>query len=144
VESKDQAAAQRRELRELGARRQLADRLNGVRKEVHGALAKLPHEHTHLPTGFADQFFRRDPGRTDAEGDDSLETVKAAEIRIKALLADTAAAEARLAELKAEAEAEEKAAQERTEKEAEIAQLDLDMAELQTKRAELVSELDAA
>jgi hypothetical protein len=145
AEAKEQVAGQRRELREIGARRQLVDRLNGVRKEVHGALAKLPHEHTRLPTNFADQFFRRDPGRPEIEEDDSVETVEAAQARIEALRGEMTAAEARLAELlaDAEAEAEAKAAKARAAQEKAIAEVDQAMADLQQKRAALIAQRDA-
>lgn len=138
AQGKEDAARLRREFRDIGARRAFVDRLNIARKEVHGSLAALPHEHTHLPSNFADQFFRRNPGRDEAEE----ETEESLLAHIEALHGDIAAAEGRLAELRAEAEAEAKAAAERAASEAAVAELDRMMAEMQAKRAAIAATLE--
>ena len=141
--AKEDVARQRRELRDIGPRRQLIDRLNAVRKEVHGALARLPHEHLHLPTNFADQFFRRDHSRPEREDDSGVETVESARAHLEALRADVVATEERIAELLAEAEAEEQAARARAKQEEVVADFDRALAELLAKRAAAIAELDA-
>ena len=141
--AKEEAIQARRHFREVGAWRQLTDRHNAVRKEVHGALAKLPHEHPTLPTNFADQFFRRDTSRPEVEEAETLSTEEAVHVHMKALRADMAAAEERLSELQAEAKAEAEAAEARARQEETVAELDRALAELQAKRAAALAELDA-
>lgn len=143
AQAKKQAIDARRQFRDLGARRQLVDRLNAIRKEVHGSMAKLPHEHTDLPTSFADLFFRRDPGRSEVEDDDAMDTVEGVLAHLEELRVATAEAAERLAELQAEAEAEAKAAEEKAAEEAAVAEIDKTVAELHKKRAKLVASLEA-
>lgn len=140
AQGKEDAVRLRREFRDIGARRVFIDRLNIARKEVHGALSALPHEHTHLPSNFADQFFRRDPGRDDVEEEE--ETEESLLAHIEALHGDIAATEERLAELRAQAEAEAKAAAERAASEAAVAELDRMVAEMQAKRAAIAATLE--
>jgi Sec-independent protein translocase protein TatA len=51
---------QDREFKLTGARRQLIDSLNALRKATYGTLAQMPHAHPEwkLPGTFADRFFR--------------------------------------------------------------------------------------
>ena len=141
--AKEEATQARRHFREVGAWRQLTDRHNAVRKEVHGALAKLPHEHPTLPTNFADQFFRRDTSRPEVEEAETLPTEEAVHAHMKDLRAEMDAAEERLTELQAQAKAEAEAAEARAKQEATIAELDRALAELQAKRAASLAEFDA-
>jgi hypothetical protein len=43
---------------DVGARRQLFDKCNGIRKSTHEALAKIALENVGLPSDYADGFFR--------------------------------------------------------------------------------------
>lgn len=134
------ADARIREFRDVGERRQWVDRLNAARKEVHGALAKLPHEHPELSSDFADQFFLSEPGRDD-DDDDSVEALQAKEA---ALQKDLSRVQARLAEVtRIEAE-EKKAAEERAAKAAALAELEREAAALEKRRAALKAELTAS
>jgi hypothetical protein len=60
VESTTTVEQKAREFRLTGARRQLIDKLNALRKATHGAIAEMPHKHPELklPGNFADRFFR--------------------------------------------------------------------------------------
>jgi len=139
VTAREGARAQNREFRDVGERRQWVDRLNGARKEVHGALAKLPHEDPGLPSDFADQFFLSEPEREEAEPG-SVEALRA---EAEALRETLARVEARVAEAEA-AEAQRKAAAEaRTAQEAELAELERAAAALEQKRAALKAQLAA-
>lgn len=139
IAARSTARQQLRHFRDAGARRQWVDQLNGGRKEVHGALAKLPHSHTGLPLSFADQFFLSAPTREEEEE----ETSDALRAQLADLQKQGVAIEARLAELEAaEAEAE-KAAEARAAQEAALVEMDQAVAELTKKRAALRAQLDA-
>lgn len=60
---RDNAQQANRTFRDVGERKQFIDKLNANRKEIHGALAKLPFEHPNLPTDFADGFFYSEAAR---------------------------------------------------------------------------------
>jgi hypothetical protein len=59
IESTATAEQKAREFRLTGARRQLIDKLNALRKATYGILAEMPHKHPELklPGNFADRFF---------------------------------------------------------------------------------------
>lgn len=140
AQAKEAAIQHRREFRDIGPRRALVDRLNSVRKETHGALAGLPHENSLLSSNFADQFFRREQSRVDADAD-ALDSVEAVQARLEELRAEIAAAEARLHEFEVEAENEKKAEEERAANEASLAAIDKAMADLQAQRDALAARL---
>lgn len=98
VKAKTAAKQKNKQFRDVGERKQFADRLNAVRKEVHGALATLPHLHPGLPTNFAAQFFRRDT--TDEDADEQEATVASVTARIASLEEELAQEKARLDDLK--------------------------------------------
>lgn len=141
VDARRDVSQQIREFRDVGAKRQWVDRLNAARKETHGALAKLPHEHEHLPPDFADRFFM-----SESESDEGAEanTVEALDAQAASLREALAQVEARAAQLRAaEAAArEKKAAEARKAREAKLAELDKAAAELAEKRAAVLAELD--
>jgi len=141
--ARNTARQQNRIFRDVGERRQWVDRLNATRKEVHGALAKLPYENPGLPTNFADMFFLRTPDRE--EGDEEPQTGEDLRAYVEALRAKLAGAEARLAEVEAaEAEAEaEQAAAARAADAAALAELNRAAVELEKKRAALQARLAA-
>jgi predicted RNase H-like nuclease (RuvC/YqgF family) len=133
-----------RKFRDFGERQQWLDRLNAARKEVHGALAKLPHERPSLPSDFASQFFLSTQDRDDRPSDDETpETPEALREHIASLRKTIEDAEARLAEVEAEEAEARKAAEARTAEEAALAELDRAAAELEKKRATLREKLAA-
>lgn len=134
------AEQQIREFRDVGERKQWVDRLNAARKEVHGALAKLPHEHPELPSDFADQFFLSEPGGDDADED----TVEALQAEEAALQKDLARVQARLAEATRTEAEQKKEAEARAAKAAALAELEREAAALEKRRAALKAELSAS
>ena len=144
VLARDQARQRMRDFRSVGARRQWVDGLNATRKEVHGALSKLPHEHLMLPTDFADRFFLRAPGRDESELEqEAPETSESLQARLAELLEEVAGVEARLAELAAAEQAAQQAAEARKVREAQLAELDRAAAKLEAERAALRATLEA-
>ena len=104
------ARAKTKDFRALGERKALFDKLNSLRQSTYGALATLVHDHPekHLPTGWADSFFRH------KRFDRMTPTVEKTAIveQLAALRTETADKERRLAELlTAEQLAVEQAAQ---------------------------------
>jgi hypothetical protein len=134
-----------RKFRDMGERRQWIDRLNATRKEAHGALAKLPHQHTGLPSDFASQFFLSSPEREAAEPAEGElpETPEVLREHIATQRKAIEAAETRLAELEAAEAAVKQAAEARAAEEAQLAELDRAAAELEQKRAALREKLAA-
>ncbi|EYF03463.1 hypothetical protein [Chondromyces apiculatus] len=128
-----------REFRDVGARRRWIDRLNGARKEVHGALARLPHEMPHLPADFADRFFlTEEESGADDDEDDSVEDLQAelAAAQEAVVEVERRLAEAVTAEAAAQAEAEARAA-----KEAELVEMERMAQELARKQEALRKQL---
>lgn len=130
------AAQKNREFRDVGARKQLVDKLNATRKEAHGALAKLPFQHPNLAPDFADRFFRVEPATE--EEDETIEEVKAAVADLETELAQR---KAQLATMEAEAAAAAKADAEKKAKELALEELEAQQAELAKKAAELKAQL---
>ncbi|MCC6554184.1 MAG: hypothetical protein IT372_14355 [Polyangiaceae bacterium] len=84
VAARNTARQRNRHFRDVGERKHWLDRLNAARKEVHGALAKLPHEQTGLPSNFADLFFLKDSRRDGSEASGAEEeTVEALRAKIE-------------------------------------------------------------
>lgn len=108
------------DFRATGARKQLFDKVNGVRKKLHGDASKMVHDHPEwsLPKSYADDLFQHEP----AEREPSI-----AELAQKI---ESTAAE--LAKLKARHEArikeEEAEAHERIEAEKQTQQAELEAA----------------
>src|SRR5262249_20112924 len=94
------AAAQNRSFRDVGARRQLFDKVNAARKSADGDLAKLAIETAGLSSDYPTRFFRATPVE-DAVADPTIESVTQ---DIKDLEAKLEAAKKLLAELQAAAE----------------------------------------
>ncbi|MRG91688.1 hypothetical protein [Polyangium spumosum] len=137
VNAKAAAEKARDQFRDFGERKKFIDKLNGTRKETHGALAKLPHEHSHLPTNFADRFFRREAR---AEQDDEEVTITSVKASIVALQKELAAKQKLLADLEAE---EAKAAEAATNADKEeLAALEKQMAEAQAKADALRAKIE--
>jgi hypothetical protein len=144
VLARNAARQQNRFFRDVGDRKRWVDRLNATRKEVYGALSKLPHENPGLPSGFADQFFQKETRREGGEGDEPEGTAEELRAQVDELRAALAEMEARLAAAEA-AEAEMKRAEAaRAEAEAQLAELDRAAAGIEQRRAELQARLAAA
>ena len=137
--ARETARQQNRVFRDVGLRRQWVNDLNAVRKEVHGALSKVMHQHTGLPAGFADSFFARERKRPKA---DEVETMDALLALKESLHGEIEEVEARIAALQEAEEAERQAAEARSAEEAELVELDKAMAALEKKRKALREKLD--
>ncbi|HZF55586.1 MAG TPA: hypothetical protein VE093_43530 [Polyangiaceae bacterium] len=127
-----------KEFRSDGALHALVEKTNATRKAACGALAKLPHEQTGLPSDFASQFFRRGPSsENDPEPAPTIEDVTA---RLAELAKETAEQQALLAEL--EAQAAEAAAEEDATR-AKLAELEMIMANAAKEAAAMKAKLNA-
>jgi hypothetical protein len=73
-----------RDFRNVGERKQFVDGLNADRKEIDGALAKLPFQNPALPQDFNEWFFLSEAPRDDQE---TVEDVSAAILELEAQLA---------------------------------------------------------
>ncbi|HZF47003.1 MAG TPA: hypothetical protein VE093_00060 [Polyangiaceae bacterium] len=106
--------------RETGNRKKLFDKVNAVRKQTYGELAKMPHENMGLPPSFANLFFRHESSNAE---DDRMtpETIKQ---EIASLEAQTAEKKELLAALVAELEKQAKAEAEKAAEQAAIAELE--------------------
>jgi DNA repair exonuclease SbcCD ATPase subunit len=144
VEARREARKQNRFFRDVGPRQQWVDRMNAARKELYGALSKLPFQHAGLSSDFADQFFLSAPDREEDEAEAEPETAEEQRAVVEARRQELAEAEARLAELE-EAEAEaEKAARALEAEKAALAELDRFVQEAEQKRAALRARIEAA
>jgi hypothetical protein len=102
LEAKAMAEQKNKLFREVGERRRFIDKVNAARKSLYGELSTLPHKVTGLPSGFADQFFRRDKNdRNDAEP-----TIEEVQAHIDMLAKELTAQQALLKQLRAGAAAE--------------------------------------
>ena len=135
VDLQKTATQKNREFRAVGARKQLVDKLNAKRKEVFGALAKLPFEHPSLAADFPDRFFRVEPT---TDEDETLEEVKAAIVDLETELTER---KAQLAAMEAEAAAAAKADTEKKTKQQALEDLEAQQAELAKKAADLKAQL---
>lgn len=116
---------------ELGARKVFIDKLNAVRQALYGQLAELPHSRPELqlPPDFAHRFFLRDsrPRR---------QTITTLERDIARLQGKLQRAEAELARLVEEAEAEA-----RQHEDAELAAAEAELAVIEQQRIEAAARL---
>ncbi|TKD00512.1 hypothetical protein [Polyangium fumosum] len=138
VTAKAEAEGARDQFRDFGERKKFIDKLNGCRKETHGALARLPHEHSSLPRNFADKFFRRERVEPGDEADVTITSVKANIVEMQKelaaqhkLLADLEAEEAKVAEAAIHADKEA------------LVVLEAQAAEAQAKAAALRAKIEA-
>jgi hypothetical protein len=84
-QSRTEAQQQNRQFRDVGARKQFIDKLNGARRLAAGSLAKLAHDSPALPNDYADRFWRTEPA---VDEEETLDDVKAAIADLKAKLAE--------------------------------------------------------
>lgn len=128
------AAEQARDqFRDLGERYAFIEEVNATRKEVYGALSKLPHEKTSLPTDFADGFFRRAGGTAEEEEEPTIDSVDEAIAELEEQLAEQKA----LRDDLVKAEEARKAAEEEAARKREA------LAALEKQQKELSAQADA-
>jgi hypothetical protein len=111
-QARTEAQQQNRQFRDVGARKQFIDKLNGARRLAAGALSKVAHGSPTLPNDYADRFWRTEPA---ADEEESLDDVNAAIEELTAKLAEREdqrkkmeAAAAAAAQLEAERQAKER------------------------------------
>jgi hypothetical protein len=123
--------------REAGNRKKFFDKVNAARKSIYGELATMPHENMGLPTGFADQFFRHDTAKDEAD-EPTVESVDAEIADLEQQLVEKKELRAKL-----QAEAEQAAKEEADEaaKQAVIAELQKVVAEGEQQAAEARAKL---
>jgi hypothetical protein len=141
VKAKASARQQNKQFRDVGERKQFADKLNGARKERYGALAKLPHIESGLPADFADQFFRRSRAAEDVEQEGAEETVASVTKQVSLLEEELAARKERLEELKTEEAEAAKGAAALSADKAALAALEKEIAEAEQKAAALKAKI---
>jgi hypothetical protein len=124
--------------RETGNRKKLFDKVNAVRKQTYGELAKMPHEKVGLPAGFANLFFRHESSR-----DDGPMTLERADEELARLEKETAEMKALRAPLQAQLEQEAKVEAEKAAEQAAIVALEKAAAEAAQKVAEAKAKLAA-
>ena len=128
---------QARKYRDVGARRQLFDKVNAGRKKAYGDLAKLAIETPGLLSDYPDGFFRSAPVADDI----SDPTVDSVTQDIADLDAKLVAAKEQLATLQAAAAQAQKLADEKASDEAQLASLDKQAADLEKQKATLKQKL---
>jgi hypothetical protein len=118
---------------EIGARKAFIDRLNAYRQVVYGQLAELPHSHPewNLSSDFAHRFFLRETGSRRL-------TIPELEAKLLGLNAKVRKYEAQLAGL-----IDDQEAQARLRDEADEAEAEEELAELERQRAEAAERLAA-
>jgi hypothetical protein len=121
--------------RETGNRKKLFDKVNAVRKQTYGELAKMPHEKMDLPASFANLFFRHES----SNADDEPMTLEQMDQEIASLEAQVAEKKALREALAAELEKQAKA---EAEKAAELAAL-VELERLAMEAAQKVTEAKA-
>lgn len=144
ISAADKAVASRtetqnliRKFRDVGARRQLFDKVNAARKKADGDLAKLAIETAGLPSAYADGFFRSAPTVDDV----NEPTVDSVTQDIGDLETKLAAAKEQLTTLQAAAALAQKLADEKASDEAQLASLDKQAADLEKQKAALKQKL---
>jgi hypothetical protein len=134
-ELRTKAKQNNRQFRDLGTRKQFIDKVNAKRKEVHGALAKLPFEEPMVPADFASNFFY---AAAPADEEETMADVKAAITELESALGTR---RQQLAALQAEVAAEAAADAERKAKEQSLAALQAEREELDKRIAAKAAEL---
>jgi hypothetical protein len=125
--------------RAVGTRKKFFEKVNAVRKQTYGEIAKMRHDHLGLPASFAEPFFRHDSDRADRKPP-TLESVAA---EIAELEAQTRAKKDLYKKLEAEEEARAKKEAEKAAKLAAIAELQKIADEAARKIAEATAQLAA-
>lgn len=129
------AQKRNRDFRDVGMRKQFIDKVNAVRKETHGALAKLPFQNPALPQGFAETFFFSEAPRAEEETIDEVRT------SVEELTVQLAERTAFLKKLEDEAAVEAQAAEDQKLQERAAEELEMQAQELLKRAAALKSKL---
>ncbi len=137
VASRTDTQNQVRKFRDVGARRQLFDKVNAGRKKAHGDLAKLAIETPGLPSDYPDGFFRSAPA-VEYVNEPTIESVTQ---DIGDLEAKLASAKEQLTTLEAAAVAARKAADEKAGDQAQLDALEKQEADLAKQKAALKQKL---
>jgi len=132
------AQASIRKFRQVGARRQLFDTVNGARKKADGELATIAIETPGLSSDYPDHFFRSAPESPEAL-DPTIEslTEDIADLKLKLVTAQNQLIALEEAAVTAKKEAEERAADE-----VQLADLNKQGVELEKKKQALREKLD--
>ena len=137
VASRTDTQNQIRKFRDVGARRQLFDKVNAGRKKAHGDLAKLAIETPGLPSDYPDGFFRSAPAAEDIN-EPTIESVTQDIVDLETKLTS---AKEQLTTLETAAVAAQKAANDKAGDEAQLATLEKQEAELAKQKAALKQKL---
>ncbi len=137
LSARSETQNQIRKFRDVGARRQLFDKVNAARKKAAGDLAKLAIETPGLPSDYGDSFFRSAPGVEEVDEP----TIDSVTQDIGDLETKLVAAREQLATLEVAAAAAQKAAAEKASEEAQLAALEKQEAELAKQKAALKQKL---
>lgn len=124
-----------RQFRDVGARKQFIDKLNGARQGANGALTKAAHGDPTLPNDYAERFWRSEPA---AEDEETIDDVRADIVALKERVAER---EKDLAKMESEAAAAAQIEAERQAKEQSLAELQAQRDELEKRIATLQGEL---
>ena len=130
-EARAKARSVNRDFRDIGARKQFIDEVNASRKEVDGALAKLPFQNPTLPQDFNEIFWM--VGEQFSEDEETIDDVQAA---IDDLNEQLAKRMAQHAQMKQDAQAEAALAEQRQAN-------DTKAADLRAQAAKLLAEAEA-
>lgn len=137
LSARSETQNQIRKFRDVGARRQLFDKVNAARKKAAGDLAKLAIETPGLPSDYGDSFFRSAPGVEEVDEP----TIDSVTQDVGDLETKLVAARELLGTLEVAAAAAQKAAAEKASEEAQLAALEKQEAELAKQKAALKQKL---
>ncbi len=137
LSARSETQRQIRQFRDVGARRQLFDKVNAGRKKAAGDLAKLAIETPGLPSDYGDSFFRSAPAVEEVD-EPTIDSVKE---DIGDLETKLTSAKELLVTLEVAAAAAQKAAAEKASDEALLATLEKQEADLAKQKAELKQKL---
>lgn len=137
LSARSETQSQIRQFRDIGARRQLVDKINAARKKAAGDLAKLAIETPGLRSDYGDSFFRAAPSADEVDEP----TIDSVTQDIADLEAKLEAARDLLTKLMAAAAEAQKAATEKASAEAQLAELEKQEDELAKQKAALKKKL---
>lgn len=137
ITARDEVRSRIRMFYDVGGRRQLFDKCNGLRKLTHGALAQLALTTAGLPSDYADGFFRNDSSE-DPSPAPTLDSVKTT---IHDLETKLTAAKALLTKLEEEAAEEIRLAEEQLSAEQQLVGIRRQQEALDKAAKELESKL---
>lgn len=147
LETRTTADTNNRIFRDLGARWQWVEELNGARKALYGQLARLVHQTPGMSSAYAEQFFlkvKSDSGARDEGEGEEEETSAALRARIEEQRAVLASLEARLVEVEAAEAAAKRRAEALAAEKARLAEIDRRRAELDAEHAALRARIEAS